>query len=51
VTRLADYLIVTEAGNRDGLFTRAAKGRGVPLVIVSEPADVVRELLAVVAPD
>ncbi len=45
----ADYMIVTEAGNRDGLFTRAAKARTTPLVIVSEPADVARELLAVMA--
>lgn len=45
----ADYLIVTEAGNRDGLFTTVARTRMVPLVIVSEPADVVRELRAVMA--
>ena len=45
----ADYVIVTEAGNRDGLFTRAAKGKTVPLVIVDEPADVGRELKAIVS--
>ncbi len=44
----ADYLIVTEAGNRDGLFTRAARARTVPLVIVNEPGDVGRELKAAV---
>ncbi len=45
----ADYLIVTEAGNRDGLFTRAARARTLPLVIVNEPAEVGRELKAVLA--
>ncbi len=45
----ADYLIVTEAGNKDGLFTRAARARTVPLVIVDEPADIGRELKAVLA--
>jgi hypothetical protein len=49
VIEQADYLIVTEAGNQDGLFTRAARTRMVPLVIVSEPADVARELRAVMA--
>ena len=45
----ADYLIVTEAGNRDGLFTRAARANTVPLVIVDEPVDVGRELKAVLS--
>jgi hypothetical protein len=49
VIEQADYLIVTEAGNQDGLFTKAARTRMVPLVIVSEPADVARELRAVMA--
>jgi hypothetical protein len=43
----ADYLVVTEAGNRDGLFTRVSKARAVPIVILSRPEDVSRELKAV----
>jgi hypothetical protein len=44
VVSQADYLIVTEAGNRDGLFTKVSKSREIPLVIVSQSAEVGREL-------
>jgi hypothetical protein len=46
VIRKADYLVVTEAGNKDGLFTKTARTRGVPLVIVAQSAEVARELKA-----
>jgi hypothetical protein len=46
VVSQADYLIVTEAGNRDGLFTKVSKSRTIPLVLVSEPSEVGRELRA-----
>ncbi len=49
VVERADYVIVTEGGNRDGLFTRAARARTIPLVIVEEAADVGRELNAVLS--
>lgn len=45
-----DRLVVTEAGNRDGLFTRASRQHGIPLTIVAQPAEVVRELRALVPP-
>jgi hypothetical protein len=45
VVSQADYLIVAEAGNRDGLFTKVSKAREVPLVIVSQSVEVSRELM------
>ena len=35
----ADYLIVTEAGNRDGYFDEVAEQNGTPLVLISQPLD------------
>jgi hypothetical protein len=46
VTARADYLIVTEDGNKDGAFTRASKARGIPLVVVKQLTDVGKELRA-----
>ncbi len=42
----ADFIIVTEAGNQDGLFTKVSRARSVPVVIVAQPAEVGRELKA-----
>jgi hypothetical protein len=42
----ADFIIVTEAGNVDGLFTKVSRARAVPLVVVAQPAEVGRELKA-----
>ncbi len=49
VVARADYLIVTEEGNRDGLFTQVSKARRVPLVIVEQSDEVGQELKAVLA--
>ena len=45
-----NHLIVTEPGNRDGLFTRASRTHRIPLTIVAEPAEAVRELKALAVP-
>jgi hypothetical protein len=42
----ADYLVVTEEGNKDGFFTKASKARHVPLVVVKQTVDVAKELKA-----
>jgi hypothetical protein len=42
----ADHLIVTEDGNKDGLFTRAAKDRNIALAVVKQLAEVGKELKA-----
>jgi len=42
----ADALLVTEDGNKDGAFTKAAKSRNVPLVVVKQASEVGRELKA-----
>jgi hypothetical protein len=46
VINQADIIIVTEAGNQDGLFTSVSRARSVPVVIVAQPAEVGRELKA-----
>jgi len=46
VASQADYFIVTQDGNKDGLFTRLSKSRGVPLVVVKQLVDVGKELKA-----
>lgn len=48
VASSADYLIVTEPGNFDGFFSRVARDRQIPLVIVSRSADIGRELRTLV---
>jgi hypothetical protein len=42
----ADFIIATDAGNADGLFTKVSRARAVPLVVVAQPAEVGRELKA-----
>jgi hypothetical protein len=46
VASRADYFIVTQDGNKDGIFTRLSKSRGVPLVVVQQLVDVGKELKA-----
>jgi hypothetical protein len=46
VASRADYFVVTEDGNKDGIFTRLSKSRGVPLVVVKQLVDVGKELRA-----
>lgn len=46
VASRADYFIVTQDGNKDGVFTRLSKSRGVPLVVVKQLVDVGKELKA-----
>jgi hypothetical protein len=46
VTARADYLLVTEDGNKDGAFTKVSKARGIPLVVVRQLTDVGKELRA-----
>ena len=48
VTAKADFVLVTEDGNKDGAFTRAAKTRNVPIVIVKQVAEVGPALKAVI---
>jgi hypothetical protein len=48
VTAKADFVLVTEDGNKDGAFTKAAKARSIPLVIVKQVAEVGPALKAVV---
>ena len=46
VASRADYFVVTQDGNKDGIFTRLSKSRGVPLVVVKQLTDVGKELKA-----
>jgi hypothetical protein len=44
----ADYVLVTEDGNKDGYFTKAAKARNVPLQVVKQVGEVGPALKALV---
>jgi hypothetical protein len=46
VVAKADSILVTEDGNKDGMFTKVAKSRNVPLVVAKQAPDVGRELKA-----
>ncbi|MEI6666549.1 MAG: DUF6305 family protein [Acidobacteriota bacterium] len=46
VAARADYFVVTQDGNKDGLFSNLSKSRGVPLVVVKQLVDVGKELKA-----
>jgi hypothetical protein len=48
VVAKADYLLVTEDGNKDGYFTKAAKARNVPLQVVKQVGEVGPALKALV---
>ena len=48
VTAKADFVLVTEDGNKDGAFTRAARARNIPIVIVKQVADVGPAVKAVI---
>jgi len=48
VVAKADFVLVTEDGNKDGAFTMAAKNRNVPIVIVKQVAEVGPALKAVI---
>ena len=48
VVAKADFVLATEDGNKDGAFTKAAKARNVPLVIVKQVAEVGPALKAVI---
>jgi hypothetical protein len=48
VVAKADFVLVTEDGNKDGAFTKAAKTRSLPIVIVKQVADVGPALKAVI---
>jgi len=48
VTAKADFVLVTEDGNKDGAFTKAAKARNIPIVIVKQVAEVGPALKAVI---
>jgi hypothetical protein len=48
VVAKADFVLVTEDGNKDGAFTKAAKTRNVPIVIVKQVAEVGPALKAVI---
>ena len=48
VVAKADFVLVTEDGNKDGAFTKAAKTRHVPIVIVKQVAEVGPALKAVI---
>jgi hypothetical protein len=48
VTAKADFVLVTEDGNKDGAFTNAAKARNIPIVIVKQVAEVGPALKAVI---
>jgi hypothetical protein len=43
----ADCLIATEDGNKDGLFTKTARSRRIPLTVVKQTAEAGKELKAV----
>ena len=48
VTAKADFVLVTEDGNKDGAFTKAAKARNIPIIIVKQVAEVGPALKAVI---
>jgi len=48
VVAKADFVLATEDGNKDGAFTKAAKARNVPVVIVKQVAEVGPALKAVI---
>jgi len=48
VTAKADFVLVTEDGNKDGAFTKAAKARNIPIVMVKQVAEVGPALKAVI---
>jgi hypothetical protein len=48
VVAKADFVLATEDGNKDGAFTKAAKARNIPLVIVKQVAEVGPALKAVI---
>jgi hypothetical protein len=48
VVAKADFVLATEDGNKDGAFTKAAKARSIPLVIVKQVAEVGPALKAVI---
>jgi hypothetical protein len=48
VVAKADFVLATEDGNKDGAFTKAAKARNLPIVIVKQVAEVGPALKAVI---
>jgi hypothetical protein len=48
VVAKADFVLATEDGNKDGAFTKAAKARNLPIVIVKQVADVGPALKSVI---
>ncbi|HEY3383135.1 MAG TPA: DUF6305 family protein [Vicinamibacterales bacterium] len=48
VVAKADFVLVTEDGNKDGAFTKATTARKIPLVVVKQVADIGPGLRAVV---
>jgi hypothetical protein len=48
VVAKADYVLVTEDGNKDGAFAKAAKARNIPLQVVEQVAEVGPALKALV---
>jgi hypothetical protein len=48
VVAKADFVLATEDGNKDGAFTKAAKARNIPLVIVKRVAEAGPALKAVI---
>jgi hypothetical protein len=48
VVAKADFVLATEDGNKDGAFTKAAKARSLPIVIVKQVAEVGPALKAVI---
>ena len=41
-----DVLVISQAGNKDGIFTQASRRYAIPLISVAQPAEVARELKA-----
>ncbi len=41
-----DVLVISQSGNKDGIFTQASRRFNIPLISVAQPAEVVRELKA-----
>jgi hypothetical protein len=48
VVAKADFVLATEDGNKDGAFTKAAKARNLPIVIVKQVAEAGPALKAVI---
>ena len=48
VVAKADFVLATEDGNKDGAFTKAAKARNIPVIIVKQVAEVGPALKAVI---